>query len=284
LPPRIEREPKAGLPPRIEREANAAAPPRIEREPYVPKHARAPEPAVEPEAGPDEPARPEAVTAAVAASASAAEPPPVVAPVREAPAPPRRARPARSPQRAALRSHMWLIVIMLSALVVGAGGYWALRVHQRIGETSLEHQIAAREDAHTVKCEKLQSNGAAWACAVVYKVESVCLIGRVNMLGSWSTIVGHNRCSREPALAALLPATITAADVATDIDRQLGPAKTVCTKLKGHKVRWACQRPGVGDACLIVRVVDWVPWNVVPQSKDVCAHLPALRAKVRAAA
>jgi len=271
------------LPPRIEREPHAEAPPRIEREPYVPKHVRLPEPAVEPEACPDEPGQAEPVTAAVAASASAPEPPTAAAAVREAP-PPRRAEPARSPQRAALRSHMWLVAIVLSVLVVGASGYWALRVHQRIGETSLEHQIAAREDAHTVKCKRLQSNGAAWACAVVYRVESVCLIGRVNVLGSWSTIVGHNRCAREPELAALLPTSITAAAVATDIDRQLGPAHTVCTKLKGHKVRWACQRPGVGDACLIVRVVDWVPWHEVVESKDVCAHLPALRAKVRAAA
>jgi hypothetical protein len=292
LPPRIEREPTQGLPPRIERGTEQEAPPRIEREPYVPKHARMPDPPAEPPPPVEEPPSPvEAAPAPVEpeapAAAEEAAPEPVPESVAE-PAPvartaaPARA-PARSPVREGLRSHAWLTGIVLAVLIVGATGYWALRVHPRIGETSLEQGIANRDNASTVRCKPLQENRSAWACGVFHRVESVCLIARVNILGSWTTVVGHLRCAREPELAALVPKEVTAAGVAADIDNQLGPAGTVCEKQPGHKVRWACERPGANNACVLVRVIVWVPWNE-QDGKDLCRHLPDLQAKIKAAA
>jgi hypothetical protein len=306
LPPRIEREPAQGLPPRIERGPEEAAPPRIEREPYVPKHARMPEPPVEPPPRVEEPlpavdepasavdgppfpgdeapasAEPEAPVLAEEAATTepAPEPEPERVPVVRTAAPAR--APERSPVREALRSHAWLTGIVLAVLIVGATGYWALRVHPRIGETSLEQGIANRDNASTVRCKPLQENRSAWACGVFHRVESVCLIARVNILGSWTTVVGHLRCAREPELAALVPKEVTAAGVAADIDNQLGPAGTVCEKQPGHKVRWACERPGANNACVLVRVIVWVPWNE-QDGKDLCRHLPDLQAKVKAA-
>src|SRR5205085_10945458 len=112
-------------------------------------------------------------------------------------------RPSR--RRGVHRSNLWLAGIVLALLAVGSTAYWVLRVHQRIAETSLEHQIATRNDAQSVRCVELQSDGAVWACGVFYNVESVCLIAKVNPLGSWSTTVGTHRCQREPQLVALLP-------------------------------------------------------------------------------
>jgi hypothetical protein len=252
LPPRIERQATAGLPPRIERTPTAGLPPRIEREPIV-----VPLPPVEPE--PVEPVR-------------QWEPP----------------RMPRTPARGSgMRAHMWLTSIICAALAVGLAGYWVLRVHQRIGQAALEHAIGKRESAPTVGCAKLQSNGAVWACATVYQAESVCLIAKVNALGSWSTAVGQHRCSELPQLVRLLPSTITADAVGADVDRQLGStgtgAGTQCLKEPGHKVRWACQRPPPGDGCVVVRVVVWTPWNFTYPPGNLCSKIPALVKKVRAA-
>ena len=306
LPPRIEHERAPGLPPRIQREPTPGLPPRIQREPtpgLPPRIEREPDSAPPPRPLPGEPIASEPVTSepVVAAAdpavvAPPAEPEPAYRPQHAAPDPPapaplryppgtvRAPDPVRSPQRAAMRSHLWLAGIILTVLAVGATGYWVLRVHQRIAETSLEHQIATREHAPTVRCSPLQSNGSAWACAVVYRVESVCVIAKVSTFGNWSTVVGQHRCERLPELEALLPRTLTAAGVAADIGRQAGHSDFTCLKLPSHKVRWACGRPPApGGQCLIVRVVVWTPWNTLDGGR-VCDHFPALQAALRRSA
>jgi hypothetical protein len=259
LPPRIERESTTGLPPRIERESTAGLPPRIERKPASePPRQVEPEP-VEPQ--PQEPVR-------------QWEPP----------------RMPRTPRRAGMRANVWFTSIICVVLAVGLTGYWVLRVHQRIGQAALQHELGKRESAPTVGCVKLQSNGAVWGCAIVYQAESVCLIAKVNALGSWSTAVGQHRCSEQPQLLRLLPHPITAAAVAADVDRQLGSTgtgvRTQCIKEPDHKVRWACQRPppenATAGACEVVRVQPWIPWNFTNGGR-LCAHLPSLVAKVKAA-
>ena len=268
LPPRIERQPTAGAPPRVERRPVAGLPPRIEREPTAapPRIERAP--VLEPTPPVDEPTPP-------------VEPEPVE-PVRQW-EPPRLPHTQRG---SGVRAHLWLTSIICVVLAVGLGGYWVLRVHQRIGQAALQHEIGKRESAPTVRCVKLQSNGAVWACGIVYQAESVCLIAKVNVLGSWSTAVGQHRCSEQPQLVKLLPATITAEAVGADLDRQLGSTGTStgaqCIKEPGHKVRWACQLPPPGNGCKVVRVQPWTVWNSINGGR-LCAHLPGLVKKVHAA-
>jgi hypothetical protein len=260
LPPRIERQTTAGLPPRIERRPTAGLPPRIERQPIT-------------EAPPPEAPRPEA-------------PPPVEPEPVE---PPRQWEPPRLPRATrgtGMRAHMWLTGIICAVLALGLAGFWVLRVHQRIGQAALEHDLGKRENAPTVGCAKLQADGAVWACAIVYQAESECLIAKVNALGSWSTAIGPHRCSELPRLVKLLPSTITADAVGADVDRQLGGRTgagpgTQCIKAPDHKVRGACQGPPPGNACSVVRVLPWV-WNFTPGG-HLCAHLPGLVKKVQAA-
>jgi hypothetical protein len=199
-------------------------------------------------------------------------------------APSRPPDPLRSPLRTALRSHLWLTGIVLAVLAVAASGYWVLRVHQRIGEGTLEHQLAKREHAPTVRCASLQSDGAAWACGVIYQAESVCLIAKVNALGSWSTAVGQHRCERVPELEALRPKNPTSTAVQADISHQTGHTDFRCRKLTGHKVRWLCGRPPApGGQCLIVRVVPWTSWNETDGGRA-CDHFPALQQALRSEA
>jgi hypothetical protein len=318
LPPRIERGAEAALPPRIEREPEPAPapapedPPRVEPEPSAepelpPRIERAPEPAdapppVTPEAPPEQaepppapavpatesppPYRPKHAREQDPAGAPELTPEHVPGPKAEpqpAPIAPVRPDPLASPVRNVLRSHQRLAYILAAVILIAAAGWWMLRVHQRIGEHALEAGITKQQHAPTVQCASLQTNGAAWACAVVYKAESVCLIARVNLLGSWSTAVGQHRCERVPRLERLAPQGVTASMVAADIDRRQGRSDFVCGKLPSHKVRWACQRPvEEGGQCLVVRVIQWTSWNVLDGDKT-CAHDPELRKALRRA-
>ncbi|MGH3139113.1 MAG: hypothetical protein ACRDQE_05220 [Gaiellales bacterium] len=193
----------------------------------------------------------------------------VSAPVRGGPR-----RPARSPFWAAVRSHVWLGVIVIVLVGGAATAYWGLRVHQRIGETTLEHGVQGREGARTVRCVEQQPNGAVWACGLVYNAESVCLIANVNPAGDWTTKPGVDLCANRPELTALLPPTITPGAVEADLQAH-GTNVSKCAKIPTTKVRWACLVPGASStSCVFLRVVPWGLWTTAPS--PVCSHLPAL--------
>lgn len=204
-----------------------------------------------------------------------AEPDVVSAPVRGGPR-----RPGRSPFWAAVRSHVWLGVIVIVLVGGAATAYWGLRVHQRIGEATLEHGIQGREHPTSVRCVEQQPNGAVWACGLVYNAESVCLIANVNPAGDWSTKPGLDLCGHRAALTALLPDAVAASAVETDLRTQLSVDVAKCAKIPTRKVRWACLGPGGTSAsCLEVRVVPWAPWST--DSSTACDHIPALRTYLR---
>jgi hypothetical protein len=307
LPPRIEREPEPEPPP-----PPPVAPPAPEPEisstqadtVYRPRHARTDaepdededfepeddedfEPEddedIEPDEDEDEGFEPvdDPVPQPVAAG-------PVAGPAGVAPAPrpvppgARRPPSTTSTVRDAVRPHMRFLSVILVVLVVLGGGYFALRVHHRISQSSLEHQITDRDRAQNVRCSALQSNGSAWACAVVFRAEAECLIARVNVLGSWSTVVRTRRCAKIAELVALLPERITPDGVAADVGQQLGIAGLTCRKVPQHEVRWACgSPPAPGGQCLVVRDVGWQTWPVQAGGR-LCDHFPALETAIRA--
>jgi hypothetical protein len=321
LPPRISREPTPGLPPRIEREADAPAqppriqrdaapelPPRIEREVtstqddtvYRPKHARAeveasppqPEPYPDPEEEENEELEPEddddlpfdrgwddeREPIPVGADAPPAGPRPGPRPTPGAYRPPS----ASATVRSAVRPHARFLSFILVVLVAIAAGYFTLRVHHRISESSLESKISQRDHPQDVRCSALQSNGSAWACAIVYRAEAECVIARVNVFGSWSTVARAHRCAKITRLEELLPQTITAANVALDVGQQLGITGLTCRKLPQHEVRWACGLPPApGGQCLVLREVRWQMWPAQAGGR-LCDHFPELESAIRA--
>jgi hypothetical protein len=193
-------------------------------------------------------------------------------------APPMRGlrRPGRSPFWAAVHSHLWLVVIVVVVVGVAGTAYWGLRVHQRIGEATIERGVGNREHTSTIKCVEQQSNGAVWACGLVYRAESVCLIANVNPVGDWNTKPGADLCDHRSSLTALLPARLTAGAVAADLKSQLSVDVSKCAKIPARKVRWACLGPGAAsNSCLEIRIVPWVPWSY--DSSTACEHIPALR-------
>ena len=306
-PPRIEREPELGLPPRIDREPTPGLPPRIEREPevsgtqpdtvYRPRHARtesgaAPPPPPVPEPQPEPEPEHEPGDEIEPADELDVEDEdelldderfaPAAAPPRPAPAAAWQPPSKSSTVRAAMRPHMRFLSVIMVVLVVLGVGYFALRIHQRISQSSLESQIHTRDHAQAVRCSALQSNGSAWACAVIFRAESECLIARVNVLGSWSTVVRAHRCAKIEALVALLPQKVTPAGVAADVGQQLGIAGLTCRKVPQHEVRWACGRPPApGGQCLVVREINWQTWPTQAGGR-LCDHFPALETAIRA--
>jgi hypothetical protein len=190
-------------------------------------------------------------------------------------APPTRSapRPARSPFWAAVRSHMLLFAIILAVVGVAGTTYWGLRVHQRIAQGTLERAIAGRENASAVRCVEQQSNGAVWACGLVYRAASVCLIADVNPVGDWNTKDGPGLCDHRAQLAAILPDPITPTGLEADMGSQQAFPGSRCVKLPTTRVRWACLQPGGG--CMLVRVAPWRSLAATPS--DVCEHVPAFK-------
>jgi hypothetical protein len=187
-------------------------------------------------------------------------------------------RPVRSPFWLAVRSHLWLGVIILSLVGAAGTGYWALRVHQRISETAIERDVAGRESAQTVRCVEQQPNGAVWACGLVYRAASRCLIANVNPVGDWNTNEGVGLCDNQPRLAAILPDRITASAVEADLESQAVMANARCVKAPRTKVRWACLGPPSGGnpgECMLVRVAPWI--GIGSEPNDVCDHVPAFK-------
>jgi hypothetical protein len=190
-------------------------------------------------------------------------------------APPARSapRPSRSPFWAAVRSHLLLFAIILAVVAVAGTAYWGLRVHQRIAASTLERDIAGLQHASAVRCVEQQSNGAVWACGVVYKAASVCLIADVNPVGDWNTKDGPGLCDHRSRLSAILPDPVTSSAVAADMASQQSFPGSRCARVPSTKVRWACLQPG--GSCMLVRVAPWR--SLAPEPSDVCDHMPAFR-------
>jgi hypothetical protein len=305
LPPRIRREPQPGLPPRIEPETeprSAPPPPPAETEVtptqsdtvYRPRHARPgeeqpPWPRPEPEAAPEPQAEEEdegepeqddgpAPVPVAAASPAAGRPPRP----RPAPAGPRRPSSTSSTVRDAVRPHARFLTIILVVLIAIGVGYFALRVHHRISESALESKISQRDNPQHVRCSALQSNGSAWACAIVFRAQAECVIARVNVFGSWSTVARAHRCAKITSLVALLPQKITPTAVAADVGQQLGITGLTCRKLPEHEVRWACGLPPApGGQCLVLREVRWQTWPAQAGGR-LCDHFPELETAIKA--
>jgi hypothetical protein len=312
VPPRIRREPTRGLPPRVERTPGpgpASAPGEVEvtavqRDTvYRPRHARpeddaaAPPPEPVAEQAPDaeegrEPhddedtpldeedgtgAPPDRDPAATAATAAASGPPP-----RPVPAGTWRPPTASSTVRDALRPHLRFLTVIFVVLVAIGAGYFTLRVHHRISESSLEGKIGQRDHPQRVRCSALQSNGSAWACAIVFRAEAECVIARVNVFGSWSTVARTHRCAKIADLVALLPESATAGGVAADVGQQLGITGLTCRKVPEHEVRWACGLPPApGGQCIVLREVRWEIWPAQDGGR-LCDHFPELENAIRA--
>jgi hypothetical protein len=175
--------------------------------------------------------------------------------------------------------------ILVAAVIALAGAaLWFVKVRQRASGATVQSKVVQQyPGAAGVSCVKLQLDGASWACGVVYKAESECVIANVSLFGSLSTNVGSGRCQRESSVAALLP-TPAADSVAADVARitSTPPSTVHCVAVPGTKRRWACAvGTTAAPGCRFVRVVPWTPWRLVPGGQR-CAKLPALRRLARA--
>ena len=95
-----------------------------------------------------------------------------------------------------------LVVVLV--LVVGIGGYWYVKDHQRIGQSSLQSKVVSKTGGTAATCVKKDSNAAHWLCAVtVSKSPERCVKAHVRPWGSVSVVNGFRKCLADPALKAL---------------------------------------------------------------------------------
>ena len=171
------------------------------------------------------------------------------------------------------------VLVAAVILLVGAG-LWFVKVRQRASGATVQHKVVQQYPGATaVSCTKLQTDGATWACGVVYHVESECVMASVSVFGSLKTQVGKNKCARETTLKSMPPKQPDVAGVTADVARLSGVAATLvrCTKVPGTKTRWACViGPSAATGCRFVRVVPWQPWKLINGGTK-CTHLPALQ-------
>jgi hypothetical protein len=168
-------------------------------------------------------------------------------------------------------------VLVASAILLAAAGFWLLRVHQRAGADAVRTAVLKGHPGSAVRCVETRSNDAAWVCGVAYRAESLCVTAKVSVFGSVSESAGRDRCARQPSLSSL-PSDPTPADVRADVARVTGrPADGLgCLKLPGSRHRWACARQGQLASCQLVRVVAWRPL-ALSAGGGRCLRLPALR-------
>jgi hypothetical protein len=98
-----------------------------------------------------------------------------------------------------------LIALVLSlSVVIGIAGWWYVKDHQRISQGSIQATVAARAGASSALCDKKDSNGAHWLCAVrVSGTDERCMKAHVRPWGSVDVINGYLKCKQDPALAAM---------------------------------------------------------------------------------
>jgi len=96
-------------------------------------------------------------------------------------------------------------LIVVIVLVVGIGGYWYVKDHQRIGQASLQTKVASKTGGTTATCVKKDSNGAHWLCAVNGSTKSAerCVKAHVRPWGAVSVVNGYRKCLEDPTLKVL---------------------------------------------------------------------------------
>lgn len=162
------------------------------------------------------------------------------------------------------------------AVIVAAGGYWLFKIRDRTNEAAVEKAVAGAHKGASARCVELRSNGATWACAVVYEAESECVLAKASVFGSVSQVLS-DRCVKNADLQASLPHP-TPQGVADDIDRIVAAGGSrACVKLAGTASKWACAVPGeLAATCVLVKVQPWKAW--APKAGGTrCEHVPALK-------
>ena len=131
-----------------------------------------------------------------------AEPDVVSAPVRGGPR-----RPARSPFWAAVRSHVWLGVIVIVLVGGAATAYWGLECTS--GSARPRSSAGSEAGRTRARCAASSSSrtGPCGPAASSTRPSRVCLIANVNPAGDWTSKPGVDLCTNRPELTALLPPT-----------------------------------------------------------------------------
>jgi uncharacterized membrane protein len=110
--------------------------------------------------------------------------------------------------RARIAALVGLVAVVVILILVG--GYWYVKDHTRISQTSLQSKVAAKEGGSTATCIKKDSNAAHWLCAVsVSNQPEKCFKAHVRPWGSVIIVNGFRKCQADPALAPLFRDTKT---------------------------------------------------------------------------
>jgi hypothetical protein len=96
-------------------------------------------------------------------------------------------------------------LVVVIVLVVGIGGYWYVKDHQRISQASLQSKVVSKTGGKSATCVKKDSNAAHWLCAVTGQTKAAerCVKAHVRPWGSVNVVNGYRKCLADPTLKVL---------------------------------------------------------------------------------
>jgi hypothetical protein len=179
-------------------------------------------------------------------------------------------------------SHLRWPLVVSAVIVILAGGLWYAKFRERADASAVQNHLASHYPGSTIGCSELKANGSLWACAVVYRAESICLAVSVSSLGKISPGNLNARRCTAPGLTAMVPAKPDQDAVAADVTRIVGGSgQFICARAPNSHARWACARSsGATAQCMLVRVVPWTPIHA-NNGGGRCSKIGRLRASVQ---
>jgi hypothetical protein len=98
-----------------------------------------------------------------------------------------------------------IVAVVAVVVVLGAAGYWYVKDHQRISQSSVQDKVSTSQNADGVVCVEKASHGRRWHCAGKIGDTSTCFNVVVDWRGGTAIkALKAGRCEGDEALKPVI--------------------------------------------------------------------------------